>query len=270
MLYNNKKLKTQYIITHFNYNNIIKIMSQFKLLTGSEQVLKTLAGCVTGPLGFFTVKSNHVKVITRFGKVDRVCSQGLRWAPLTGEAHEIFCGTNTFKLSKMNITDKHATPILASSIINFKVADPEKWLIVANENNHIVENNVETVIRNVLKKFPYTSESEPDIKSNSSTLCDELTRESNSKLESFGVLVESVQMVESVYSPEIAQSMLMKQQAQATVFAKKEIVNGAVGIIKDVLKEFPDLNKRTQEKIAVNLLTTIASHGSASNVIKLE
>jgi regulator of protease activity HflC (stomatin/prohibitin superfamily) len=245
-------------------------LSNLSKLSTSELLLKYTIGCITGPFGFFTVNSNHIVLVTRFGKVDRVCSPGIRWAPLFAEYHEIFCGTQTFKLKDMNLIDNHTTPILASSIINYVIDDPEKWLVNANKNNHILNNNIETVIRNVLKKYPYTSENEPDIRGNSNELCEELTHAANTTLDQFGVKVLSIQINECVYSPEIAQCMLMKQQAHATVLAKQEIVNGAVGIIKDVLSEFPDLTKSTQEKIAINLLTTIASHGSSSNVITLE
>ena len=121
-----------------------------------------------------------------------------------------------------------------------------------------------------MKKYPYNcSKQEDDIKSNSKSMLDKITEESNNKLEEYGITVDSVQITEAVYAPEIAHSMLMKQQAKATVDARTEIVNGAVGIIQDTLDKFPNLSTETKNKLTINLLTTISSNNTQP-VVNLE
>jgi membrane protease subunit (stomatin/prohibitin family) len=49
-----------------------------------------------------------------------------------------------------------------------------------------------------------------------------------------GVLVESFELSDLSYAPEIAQVMLVRQQAKAMVDARKTVVDGAVGSSRPV------------------------------------
>jgi hypothetical protein len=53
----------------------------------------------------------------------------------------------------------------------------------------------------------------------------------------FGVTVQRLVISEARYAPEIAPQMLMKQQAAAMVAARREIVAGAMAIVRDTLAE---------------------------------
>ena len=61
-------------------------------------------------------------------------------------------------------------------------------------------------------------------------------RELQQDANSFGVVVQRLCIVEARYAPEIASQMLMKQQAMATVAARKEIVAGALNVVRDTLQ----------------------------------
>lgn len=64
--------------------------------------------------------------------------------------------------------------------------------------------------------------------------------------------------------------MLMKQQAQAYIDARSNIVKGSIDIINDTVKMIPDLSNETKEKIITNLLTTLTSNSNAQPVIQLK
>jgi len=79
---------------------------------------------------------------------------------------------------------------------------------------NITDSDANPIVINTLKKYPYNcSKQEDDIKSNSKSMLNKIIKESNTKLEEYGINVDSVQITEAVYSPDIAHSMLMKQQA---------------------------------------------------------
>ena len=65
-----------------------------------------------------------------------------------------------------------------------------------------------------------------------------------------GVLVEAFELSDLSYAPEIAQVMLVRQQAKAMVDARKTIVEGAVGIVSDAIAGLGavGIEMSTQEK----------------------
>ena len=73
------------------------------------------------------------------------------------------------------------------------------------------------------------------------------------------------------YAPEIAQQMLIKQQADAYVKAKEAIVESSVSIVEEVLERMKPLNlsSATQDKMVLNLLTVIASGNSTQPTLPL-
>ena len=85
-----------------------------------------------------------------------------------------------------------------------------------------------------------------------------------------GVHVQRMCIVEARYAPEIASSMLMQQQANAMVSARKAIVQGALGIVKDALKEFPDISLDSRERLINNLLVSLTSHSAPTPVIPMQ
>ena len=81
----------------------------------------------------------------------------------------------------------------------------------------------------------------------------------------------SVQLADLNYAPEIAQQMLIKQQADAYVKAKEAIVESSVSIVEEVLERMKPLNlsSATQDKMVLNLLTVIASGNSTQPTLPL-
>ena len=81
-----------------------------------------------------------------------------------------------------------------------------------------------------------------------------------------------MEIMEVAYHPEVAQSLLLVQQAQAKVDARKLIVEGSVEIVNGALEnlnnkgiELTELNKHD---LASRLMViTCSDHGSAQPVI---
>ena len=74
------------------------------------------------------------------------------------------------------------------------------------------------------------------------------------------------------YAPEIASAMLKRQQAQAIVAARRQIVDGAVGMVKmalDELKEQNIIELDDERKAAMvsNLLVVLCGEENAQPVL---
>jgi hypothetical protein len=96
-----------------------------------------------------------------------------------------------------------------------------------------------------------------------------MVQELNLDASSFGVIVQRLAITEARYASEIASAMLMKQQASAMVSARKEIVAGALLIVRDTLSAFPAMSEAGKERLVGNLLVSLTSHSSATPVLPL-
>ena len=74
------------------------------------------------------------------------------------------------------------------------------------------------------------------------------------------------------YAPEIAQAMLQRQQAGAVVAARREIVEGAVGMVDRALEilaadDIVDMDEERKAAMVSNLLVVLCSDTPASPVV---
>ena len=83
-----------------------------------------------------------------------------------------------------------------------------------------------------------------------------------------GVEILEARITDLAYAPEIAEAMLRRQQAAAIVAARKEIVNGAVLMVRDAVRGLEEgedgentipLDSDRKATFASNLMTVIAS-----------
>lgn len=117
------------------------------------------------------------------------------------------------------------------------------------------------VLKQVASKHPYESPDGHCLKSEANIVGQEMVTAMQAKVESAGVQVVSFELSDLSYSPEIAQSMLVRQQAQALIGARKIVVEGAVEIANDAMKHLLDrgfqLTEDHQARIVGNLLAII-------------
>ena len=88
-----------------------------------------------------------------------------------------------------------------------------------------------------------------------------------------GVRVIAFNMTDLSYAPEIAQAMLVRQQAEAMVKARKLIVKGAVNISEDAVQQLEEkgltMSAPEKAKVVTNLLTVICGESGATPTLQL-
>ena len=92
------------------------------------------------------------------------------------------------------------------------------------------------MVREACSRLPLLGEHGHDIRSQTHEIGSAMVRELQQDASAFGVRVQRLCIVEARYAPEIASQMLMKQQAVAIVAARKEIVAGALNVVRDTLQ----------------------------------
>jgi regulator of protease activity HflC (stomatin/prohibitin superfamily) len=110
----------------------------------------------------------------------------------------------------------------------------------------------------VCSRFPYESRTgEASLKQESPAILGALTEQLQQQVWGGGVQVLLVRLNDLTYAPEIAQAMLLRQQAQALVDARRTLVDGAVSLAKDAIDRLDAagmrLEPRVRTQLAVNL-----------------
>jgi regulator of protease activity HflC (stomatin/prohibitin superfamily) len=248
-------------------------MSKFTI---GEKLLKSVFACASVPFAPFYLRmipQNHHGVIQRFGKIDRIVEPGLRWAPPGGCVwYNVFAGQQTHTFKDLQILDANGTPIVVSAILQFQIVKPDKFIVNANKNLDVLERESQIAIRGVCNKYPFDSPTEQikNLRKNIEEVSLSLQSAIGGRIEDYGFKLEAFNIIQVNYAPEVMQQMLMKQQARAYIEARREIVDGAIGVAKETIDKFPDLSKSTQEQIVCNLLTTLTSGSSPQPVLHLK
>ena len=93
------------------------------------------------------------------------------------------------------------------------------------------------------------------------------------KLQIAGIFIKDAKISHLAYSPEIAVAMLRRQQAEAVLFARRRLVEGALGIVDDVLTHYKKqgINLSDEHRIELinNLLVTLTSDREANPIVNV-
>jgi regulator of protease activity HflC (stomatin/prohibitin superfamily) len=99
-----------------------------------------------------------------------------------------------------------------------------------------------------------------------------LEKELDERLSIAGIEVLEARIGYLAYAQEIAQAMLKRQQATAVVSARRQIVEGAVGMVEMALNELSqkniiELDDERKAAMVSNLLVVLCSDKDASPVV---
>ena len=99
-----------------------------------------------------------------------------------------------------------------------------------------------------------------------------LEKELNERLAPAGIHILEARISHLAYAPEIAGAMLQRQQATAVVAARKQIVEGAVGMVEMALaklseKNIVHLDEERKAAMVSNLLVVLCGDKNVNPVI---
>lgn len=152
------------------------------------------------------------------------------------------------------MNDFNGTPIEIQCVIVWKIRDTAKATYAVRNYYAFLKTQAESAMRSCAALFPYESadEERPSLRGSPVHVSAQLRQSVQERVEKCGVEIVEAKISHLAYAQEIAASMLKKQQAQAVIAAKKEIVTGAVGMVKMALDsiEEQDIAKLTDENKA--------------------
>jgi regulator of protease activity HflC (stomatin/prohibitin superfamily) len=227
------------------------------------------------PAGFFVVQPNEARVLVLFGKyIGTVRESGFWYANPFAIKRHVSLRIRNFNSEKIKVNDLHGNPIEIAAVVVWYVTDSARALFDVEHYEHFVAIQSETAIRALASEYPYDAEEEavPSLRGRPQEISERMQHQMQTRLEIAGVEVKDARISHLAYSPEIAQTMLRRQQAQAVIAARKKIVEGAVGMVDQALRTLSEqhiveLDEEKKATMVNNLMVALVSESAAQPVI---
>ena len=227
--------------------------------------------------GLMVVSPNSAKVLLLFGKYKgSVKDNGLFWINPLYTRTSLSLRARNFESEKIKVNDKMGNPILISVILVWKVQDTFKSTFEVDNYEDFIRIQTDSAVRKLAGSFPYDHFEDEKATVTLSTNFDDvnkaLEREVSERLEIAGIDVVESRIGYLAYAPEIAHSMLRRQQASAVVAARHKIVEGAVGMVESALKlladkEIIEFDEDRKAVIVSNLMVVLCGDSETKPVI---
>lgn len=217
--------------------------------------------------GFFVLKPREEAVLLNWGRfvgVER--SEGVKWSqPWGRRVIKVPTQDVTFEVARTTVVEANGNPIEISAVVACRVEDSRKAALDVANYLTFVRDQSTSVIKRVASHYPYDSPDPkiPCLRKESEEVSRALLKELQGAVGAAGMKIISVRINDLAYAPEIAQAMLMRQQAMAMIEARRAIVESAVEIVRDCLERLQrgglTLSPARQEELLSNLLVVICS-----------
>lgn len=230
--------------------------------------------------GLYMLQPNQAAIMTFFGSyrgTDR--HDGLRWANPFYVKTKLSVRARNFNSDKLKVNDLRGNPIEIAAAIVWRVEDTARAAFDVEDFEAYVLTQAEAAVRHLASSYAYDNLEDPDGTHKETTLrsgADEVTaalrRELTERFSQAGIVVLDAKLTHLAYAPEIAGTMLRRQQAEAVVAARAKIVQGAVGMVELALKglserQLVDLDDERKAAMVSNLLVVLCSDHDATPVV---
>jgi regulator of protease activity HflC (stomatin/prohibitin superfamily) len=227
--------------------------------------------------GSVIVNPNEAVVCTLFGDYKgTVKKNGFQWVNPFYLTKRISLRARNHNGQSLKVNDNLGNPIEIASVIVWQVEDTAKAVFEVNDYNQYVAIQSEAAVRHLAGAYPYDnfedSEVHLTLRGGADKVNELLEKELNDRLAPAGIKVLEARISHLAYAPEIAHAMLQRQQATAVVAARRQIVEGAVGMVEMALaklseKEIVHLDEERKAAMVSNLLVVLCGDKNASPVI---
>ena len=226
-------------------------------------LLSVLLFPITLLASWVVVHPQEEKIILFWGKLSRVLKlPGLTFFPNWGrKIIRVSVKQQTIDVPKTVVADGNGNPIVIAGVCTYTVVDSMEAALAVEDYVGFVKTQAMAVLKQVASKYPYESETGHSLKAEAEEVGHEMVKLLQEKVRVAGVEVQSYELADLAYAPEIAQAMLVRQQAQALVDARKIVVEGAVEIVDEAVIRLGErgysLNEQARSHLVSSLLVVI-------------
>ncbi|MGW5475898.1 SPFH domain-containing protein [Streptomyces sp. NPDC004008] len=197
--------------------------------------------------GLNTVAPGEARVVQLFGRYRGTIRQdGLRWV----------------------------NPFTSRTKISTRVRNHEQATFEVDDFLEFVATQTETAVRHIAIEYPYDAHDEGglSLRGNAEEITEKLAAELHARVEAAGVQIIESRFTHLAYAPEIASAMLQRQQAGAVVAARRQIVDGAVGMVEAALariaeRDIVELDEERKAAMVSNLMVVLCGDRAPQPVL---
>ncbi len=225
--------------------------------------------------GFYAIQPNQAVAIILFGNykgTDR--TTGLRWVPFWYERKKVSLRVRNVTSEALKVNDQRGNPIEIAANVVWRVQDSARALFDVDDYTAFVNIQIETALRETARQYAYDhgEEGEPTLRDDAEIVGARLKRDLQARVDVAGVAIDETHLMHLAYAPEIAGSMLKRQQAEAVIAARQKIVAGAVGMVEQALEQLSsrgvvDLDEERKAAMVSNLLVVLCADREAQPVV---
>eukprot|EP01090_Pellita_catalonica_P006466 TRINITY_DN16691_c0_g1_i1.p1 TRINITY_DN16691_c0_g1~~TRINITY_DN16691_c0_g1_i1.p1 ORF type:complete len:344 (+),score=50.47 TRINITY_DN16691_c0_g1_i1:49-1032(+) len=225
--------------------------------------------------GFYTVAPQQHVLIIFFGKLVKVQKNpGLHWYwPFGRSTIAVPICVQTLDIKKSTVVDQNGNPIVVAGVVTFNLVNTTKAALDVKSYEEFLSRQSLAVLKKSCSMYPYEARNGKSLQSESGEVSALMVRLLQRKADLAGANIISFELADLQYAPEIASGMLVRQQAQALVDARKVIVDGAVSIVMHAISNLSEcgitLKTSEQSRLISNLLAVICSDAHVQPVLSL-
>jgi regulator of protease activity HflC (stomatin/prohibitin superfamily) len=227
--------------------------------------------------GFFIVDPNRSKVLVLFGTYRGTArTPGFYWTNPFTRKKTVSLRAHNLNGQKLKVNDLMGNPIEIAAVVVWQVQDTAQAAFDVEDFTQYVEVQSESAVRLLASKHPYDDDHTEivatSLRGSADVIASELKEQLQGRLGRAGVEVIEARLSHLAYAQEIASAMLQRQQAAAIIAARKQIVEGAVGMVDMALKRLAEhkvvtLDEERKAALVGNLLVVLCGHSAPTPVL---
>ncbi|MFG3100584.1 SPFH domain-containing protein [Streptomyces sp. NPDC048182] len=225
--------------------------------------------------GLNMVAPGEARVVQLFGRYrGTIREDGLRWVnPFTSRT-KISTRVRNHETAVLKVNDAYGNPIELAAVMVWRVEDTAQATFEVDDYVEFVSTQTEAAVRHIAIEYPYDAHDEAglSLRGNAEEITEKLAVELHARVEAAGVQIIESRFTHLAYAPEIASAMLQRQQAGAVVAARRQIVDGAVGMVEAALARISEqdivtLDEERKAAMVSNLMVVLCGDRAAQPVL---
>ncbi|MEU1791329.1 SPFH domain-containing protein [Streptomyces sparsogenes] len=225
--------------------------------------------------GLCAIAPGQARVVQLFGRYKgTIRTEGLRWVNPFTSRRKLSTRVRNHETPVLKVNDAYGNPIELAAVVVWRVEDTAQAVFEVDDFLEFVSTQTEAAVRHIAIEYPYDAHDEDalSLRGNAEEITEKLAVELHARVEAAGVRIIESRFTHLAYAPEIASAMLQRQQAGAVVAARRQIVDGAVGMVEAALARIAEdriveLDEERKAAMVSNLMVVLCGDRSPQPVL---